>query len=292
MMSTATTPSKSTSVTHWAPGGTVASVLASDGTSYNASSDAATNYAAPQTITAQSYSTSVAYNSWLGVTQTTGQNGEQLQMAYNGWGLPTSGTSPYGAVTNYTYSGANTLPVTQARTGPDGYTQTTLDGMGRAIKVLRGPSSSQVQSEMDTVYAPCACSPLAKLQKTSQPYAPGGTPVWTTYTYDGIGRTLTVTQPEGASTTTYSYSGNQTTVTDPAGNWKTFTTDVLGNLITVVEPDPANQPGGTLTTTYTYDWMNHVTGVSMTRAGTTQTRTFVYDNAGRLTSATNPENGM
>ena len=105
-MSTATTPSKSTSVTHWAPGGTVASVLASDGTSYNASSDAATNYAAPQTITAQSYSTSVAYNSWLGVTQTTGQNGEQLQMAYNGWGLPTSGTSPYGAVTNYTYSGA------------------------------------------------------------------------------------------------------------------------------------------------------------------------------------------
>ena len=46
-----------------------------------------------------------------------------------------------------------------------------------------------------------------------------------------------------------------------------------------------------MTTTYGYDWMKHVTGVSMTRAGTTQTRTFVYDNAGRLTSATNPENG-
>src|ERR1700683_4132324 len=55
--------------------------------------------------------------------------------------------------------------------------------------------------------------------------------------------------------------------------------------------------------------MNHVTGVSMPRPGvayttnsnnvvvcsetnsTTQARTFVYDNAGRLTSASNPENG-
>jgi YD repeat-containing protein len=46
-----------------------------------------------------------------------------------------------------------------------------------------------------------------------------------------------------------------------------------------------------VTTNYTYDWMGHVTQVSMPRAGTTQTRTFVYDGAGRLTSATNPENG-
>ena len=30
----------------------------------------------------------------------------------------------------------------------------------------------------------------------------------------------------------------------------------------------------------------------MTRAGTTQTRTFVYDDKGRLTTATNPENGL
>jgi YD repeat-containing protein len=66
---------------------------------------------------------------------------------------------------------------------------------------------------------------------------------------------------------------------------------VLGNLTTVVEPDPANQPGGTLTTSYTYDWMNNLVGVSMPRGAVTQTRTFVDDNAGRLTSATNPENG-
>jgi len=37
--------------------------------------------------------------------------------------------------------------------------------------------------------------------------------------------------------------------------------------------------------------MNHLVGSSMTRGSTTQTRTFVYNSAGQLTSATNPENG-
>ena len=87
------------------------------------------------------------------------------------------------------------------------------------------------------------------------------------------------------------YAGNQTTVTDPAGKWKTFANDVEGNLVTVTEPDPSNTPGGTLTTSYTYDWMKHLVGVSMPRGSTTQTRTFVYDGSGRLTSATNPESG-
>jgi YD repeat-containing protein len=124
------------------------------------------------------------------------------------------------------------------------------------------------------------------------PYAQGqSASTWTVYSYDGLGRTVSVKTPDGASTTNYNYAGNQTTVTDPAGKWKTTTTDVLGNLTTVLEPDPANQPGGTLSTNYTFDWMGHVTQVSMPRGSTTQTRTFVYNNLGQLTSATNPENG-
>jgi RHS repeat-associated protein len=125
------------------------------------------------------------------------------------------------------------------------------------------------------------------MSRVSQPYAPGGTPVWTSYTYDASGRTLTVTAPDG-SVTSYAYQFNQTTVTDPAGNWKTFTTDSFGNLTVVTEPNPGG--GANLTTNYAYTPLNQLTQVSMTRGGSTQTRTFLWSGL-NMTSATNPENG-
>ncbi len=173
------------------------------------------------------------------------------------------------------------------------------------IQVDRGDTTS-MQSSVQTTYAPCACSPLGKVQQTSQPFVFGSAAArWTTYTYDGLGRPVTVVQPDGDSTTIYAYSGNVTTVSDPKGNSKQFTSDVEGNLISVSEPDPCVTTNN-LITTYTYDWMKHVTGVAMSRSNTsypgtppctesgtpvTQNRSFVYDSAGRLTSATNPENG-
>ncbi len=168
-----------------------------------------------------------------------------------------------------------------------------MDGFGRTIEVETGTMSGSTPvavSLVDTRYAACACSPLGKIQQVSQPYAPGATPVWTSYTYDGLGRTVATTAPDNSVSHT-SYSGNQTTVTDAAGKTKTFSSDAFGNLTQVTEPDPANLPNGTLTTLYAYDWMGHVATVSMTRAGVAQVRTFQYNDAGLLTSATNPENG-
>src|SRR5205823_12091142 len=113
---------------------------------------------------------------------------------------------------------------------------------------------------------------------------------WTTYSYDALGRTTSVSLPGGTGTTTYVYQGNTTTATDPASKWKKFTTDAMGNLTLVTEPNPAG--GANLDTNYTYDMLNHLTQVSMTRNSTTQTRTFVYDpTTQRMTSATHPESG-
>jgi YD repeat-containing protein len=148
----------------------------------------------------------------------------------------------------------------------------------------------------ETQYGACACSPLGKAVRVSLPHGPSETAVWTTYTYDGRGRTLTATAPDGG-VTHYVYEGNKTTVTDPAGHWKAYTSDAFGNLTQVGEPNPDG--GANLVTSYTYDGLNHLTQVTMTRQTmvsppvyTTQTRSFNYDaTTQRLTSAVNPENG-
>ena len=128
-------------------------------------------------------------------------------------------------------------------------------------------------STVDTKYLPCGCSPLGKLSQQSQPYAPGFSDAWTTYNYDASGRTTSVVLPDG-STTSYQYTGNWVSVVDPANKWKALSTDAFRNLITVQEADPVL---GTVETNYTYDVLNHLTQVSMTRGSNTQTRTFNYN---------------
>jgi YD repeat-containing protein len=193
-----------------------------------------------------------------------GPNGGQANTTYDSYGRPSQSTTPDGAVTTYTYT-YSPFASTQTASLDGRWQTTTLDGFGRTIQVQKG-NGSTVVSTVQTLYAPCACSPLGKMSAVSMPYAPGATPVWTTYTHDGSGRTLTVTAPDGASTTTYSYQGNSTTVTDPAGHWKTTTVDAYGNTVQVTEPNPA---GGTFTTNYTYTPANQLTQVSMTRGNVT-----------------------
>jgi uncharacterized protein RhaS with RHS repeats len=86
--------------------------------------------------------------------------------------------------------------------------------------------------------------------------------------------------------TVYSYSGNTTTVTGPAGKTRTTTIDALGRLKTAQD--------GASTATYTYDALDNLTGVSQfdLQTSRTQARSFVYDSLSRLRSANNPETGL
>ena len=276
--------------------GIVTRAMDSTGAYVDYTTSSATNYSLPEVVTPNSNTnlqTSATYASSFAPISMTGPNGASGNTTYDSYGRPTQTQIPEGATTTYSYSYG---PPTQTATVNGRYQKTTLDGFGRPIRVEKGNATSAVSWE-DTEYAPCACSPLGKLKRTSLPYAASGSPsAWTTYTYDGSGRTLTVTVsgPSGSTTppftisgtTTYSYAGNVTTVSDPAGKTKSSKTDAFGNLVQVTE-DPS---GLNYITNYTYNSLNRMTQVSMTRGATTQTRTFVYTGS-NLTSETHPENG-
>jgi len=250
--------------------------------------------AVPSAITTGSLATSLNWNSALGLTGVSGPNGDGAGVGYDGNGRPQSASSPYGAVTNFTYNDNPTPPTPPSKTATTNghWIRTSMDGFGRTIRTETGNSTTTV-STVDTVYLPCGCSPLGKMTKISQPYAPGGAQYWTTNTFDGSGRTVSTQLPDGSSATTYVYQGNTVTVTDPAGKWKKFTVDAFGNVTSVLEPDATYT---TVTTNYSYDVMNHLTQVSMPRGNSTQTRSFNYSYVnGMITpyllSATNPESG-
>ncbi|MBK9171354.1 MAG: hypothetical protein IPM24_28405 [Bryobacterales bacterium] len=93
------------------------------------------------------------------------------------------------------------------RTSRGRWTKPTSTG-GTDDKVEQGEGGT-TKSIVETEYVVCACSPVGKVWRVSQPRAPGGTVYWTTYTYDELGRVLTVALPAGDGTTTRELSGTR-----------------------------------------------------------------------------------
>jgi YD repeat-containing protein len=244
---------------------------ASDGNlNVGAATGSATNYAAPSAITPNGNSnlaSTYTFNGSLELTGVTMPNGSTSSASYTDTGSPNTRTSPYGATTTYAIVYSNASTATATTNGH--WVRSTMDGLGRTYKVEKGDGAT-TRTVTESVYGPCACSPMGKVLQVSLPHAPNATALWTTYTYDATGRTLTIKKPDN-STTTYVYSGNTTKVTDAKGNWKLFTTDALGNLTKVTEPDPTL---GNVDTFYTYNVLGKLTQVDMTRAGTHQQRIF------------------
>src|SRR6185295_4926296 len=158
------------------------------------------------------------------------------------------------------------------------------DGLGRTTdtRLYEGANYILVQKQYDA---------LGRAFKTSNPYRPlqPENAIWTTTTYDSIGRVTKVTTPDGASVNT-TYNGNETTVTDQhdpavAGHSRKTITDGTGRLRQVIE-DPTTG-GLNYLTTYSYDALDNM--IAVTQGG--QTRSFAYDSLKRLLSATNPESG-
>jgi RHS repeat-associated protein len=244
-----------------------------------------TNYAAPSVLRSDALNTNLNWTAFLGLASETGPNADTVSFTYDDFARPSSTTSPDGAVTTYSYG---ISPPTRTATTNGRWEKTTFDGLGRPILTELGAGST-VYSIVEREYVACACSPVGRLGRISQPYAPGGTVYWTTYSYDSLGRVIQIRHPDNSGVTSYVYEGNTVKVIDPAGKWKKYTLDAFGNLIQVTEPNPAG--GADHQTYYRYNLRDQLVRVEMPREGATQVRTFSYDALGRLVSETHPETG-
>ncbi|HXQ71319.1 MAG TPA: hypothetical protein VN844_12565, partial [Pyrinomonadaceae bacterium] len=225
----------------------------------------------------------------------TDANGRQSTTSYDTNTLrPTSSISATGARIDYGYDdAAMTFTTTTYLSAGEGggiaeQNVKKLNGRGQ-VRQQQALGVSSVWDIVDTTY-----DNMGQVSQQSLPYRTGDTLQWTTTTYDAVGRTKTVTAPDGSVVQMFyneasrpsvasSTPGETTRIQDAWGRERWGRTDAANRPVEVVEPDP-NGNGSVATnglvTTYTYNTLGHLT---QTTQGA-QTRSFKYDSLGRLTA--------
>jgi RHS repeat-associated protein len=257
-----------------------------------------------------SLSRSMVWNCTGGVeTSVTDENSQIVSITYNDpdfW-RPNKTSDQESNITNVTYNGQTSAEAALNFSSSTSDILGNVDGLGRThVSQVREAPGSTTYDSVETDY-----DSMGRPSKTSLPYsgsagqtdsgAPG-----TSTTYDALSRKYQVTDSAGRSIT-FAYTQNDTYRTvgpAPTGEntkRKQFEYDALGRLTSVCEITGATGSGtcgqtSTATgywTTYTYDLLNDLTGVTQNAqsTGSKQTRTYVYDDLRRMTSETNPESG-
>ena len=245
------------------------------------------NDAFPITVSVPtSLSLSIAWNCYGAVpTKITDANGQPTIFDYadpNNFWRVTEIVYPDQGNTTISYTDTNGGPFTVATSrlvssGVNHQVTQSLDGLGRVVKSVDSQACNSASSSVVTSY-----DSLGRVYTVSNPYCTTSDPTYglTTYGYDPLNRITGVEAPDGSTTST-TYSANCATATDPASKKRTLCADALGRITSATE-DPS---GLDYSTTYTYDTLDDLTGVTQS----SQTRTYAYDMLARLTSAKTPE---
>lgn len=218
---------------------------------------------------------------------------------------------PGGGSTKISYDNdAGPSPTVTTRTAAspilDIVSMSKMDGMGRVVQMTQFNSKASDTAYVDTMY-----NGLGQVHSVSNPYSSGstGTNEITLFAYDGLGRKVTQTQPDGsklqwcydgvATAGVANCPGNASSIVgtwvdsyDEVGNHRQHVSDALGRLVAVMEPNANNSLASE--TDYGYDLLNNLTRVDQyaaKRGSADAVRGFSYDSLSRLTAAYNPETG-
>lgn len=225
------------------------------------------------------------------VKQTVDPNGRVFQNIYDGFDRlkefkQPNIYSPASLVTKsvFTYTD-NTVPTKvqeinylNSATSTDKYSY--FDGLGRKIQERNEAEGNNTYVVKDYIYGS-----TGQIVRDSLPYfassiafssSTGVSTLFNNYTYDGLGRVLTVSNAVGI--TTNIYDDWHVITTDPRGKSKDYYKDAYDNLVNVVE----HNNGIHATTTYSYDLNKNLTSIVDALGNI---RNFTYDGLGRRLTA-------
>ncbi|MDF0584146.1 RHS repeat-associated core domain-containing protein [Bradyrhizobium yuanmingense] len=240
-------------------------------------------------------SESVQYDARFGKpTSHTGPNGLTTTFSYDGFGRKIQEVRADGTQTKWFYrfcsgfnggsdtclSGAVYL-VAERPYGADG---TTI--IGPTVTVYFDQLDREIGRETQgfsgaTGRATRSYDALGRLTQTSRPYfLSGGTPQYTTYTYDTLGRALTETKPDGSVSST-AYHGLTVVETNALSQTRTVTKNSQGKVVSITDTQ-----NGVMT--YAYDAVGNLLSTTDAAGNVSST---TYDLRGRKIASNEPNLG-
>ncbi len=224
------------------------------------------------------------------VKQVTDPNGAVVTSKYDALGRRTRVTQPDGFWTTTSYVAFGTVGSQHVRSdSPLGLSiWTYFDGLGRTMTTKStGTDSKIIVSNTDY-------DVRGAVTRSSTPYfETGGTPLWSTNTYDPMGRVVQTTNPDGSRGLTCHDDGVSVSL-DANDHRKRVTRDAYGRVQTVQEYTGTYTTCNTAvstpysTTTYQYDGLGNLVTLTDTQGNVS---TMTYDTLSRKIAMHDPDMG-